>query len=80
MILEGIINLVVESVVVALGMFEAVNIPVHYIATLGKFASYGSYVVGADLLLIFCGVVLSWSAFKMIMGITLFLWRLLPLT
>lgn len=80
MIIEGIISLVVEAVVLGLQGFKLVGLPMSAIQTLGTLACYGSYVVGADLLLIFSGCVMGWATFKMTMGITLFVWRLLPLT
>lgn len=80
MIFEGIITLMVEAVIIGLEGFVAVGLPLSAIQTLATVACYGSYVVGADLMLVFSGTVCAWSAFKLTSGISLFVWRLLPLT
>lgn len=80
MIVEGILNLCVEMLVLVLGGFKAVGLPLSAIETLGTVACYGSYVVGADLLLAFVGTVMTWATFKLSAGVFLFIWRLLPLT
>lgn len=80
MIFEGLINLLCELLVNALTGFNLVTLPVNLVQALGAFCSYGSYVVGADLLLVFCSCVLGWSGLKAILGIFLFVWRLLPFT
>lgn len=80
MILEFTIDIFCNFLVGLLDAANAVAIPVNGIQTLATFASYGSYIVGSDLLLTFCGVVLMWMTIKLSVGIGLFLWRLLPLT
>lgn len=80
MIIEFIIDIFCEFLVGLFGAIEIVSIPVNGIGVLATFAAYGSYVVGSDLLLVFCSVVFMWMSIKLTIGIGLFLWRLLPLT
>lgn len=80
MIFEGIINLLCTLIVGALHGFNLVTLPVNLIQALGAFAAYGSYIVGSDLLLVFCSCVLMWASIKGVVGIVLFIWRLLPFT
>lgn len=80
MIVKVAIELLCGLITVTLNGFNAVNIPVNGIQVLSSFAAYGSYVVGADLLLMFCSCVLMWMSVKLTLGLVLFVWRLLPLT
>ena len=80
MIFEGLIAILCELIVGALGAFNMVSLPVNMIQALGAFCSYGAYIVGADLLLIFCSSVLLWMTIKGTLGLVLFIWRLLPFT
>lgn len=56
------------------------QIPTQEISVLATIVSYGSYVVGSDLLLCFASVVSGWILMKMTVGIGLFIWRFLPFT
>ena len=80
MIFEALINILCELIVGALEGFNLVTLPVNLIQALGAFCSYGAYIVGADLLLVFCSCVLMWMSIKAVVGLVLFIWRLLPLT
>lgn len=80
MIFEVLINLLCDLIVGSLNAFNYVALPVNLIQALGTFCSYGSYVVGADLLLTFSACVLGWAVIKGTLGLILFIWRLLPLT
>ena len=80
MILETIINIFCVMLDGLLSGFELVQIPKQGINALATVTAYGSYVVGADLLLCFASVVATWMLIKLVVGIGLFVWRLLPLT
>ena len=80
MILETIINIFCVMLDGLLSGFELVQIPKQGINALATVTAYGSYVVGADLLLCFAYVVATWMLVKLVVGIGLFVWRLLPLT
>lgn len=80
MIFEALISILCELIVGALEGFNLVTLPVNLIQALGAFCSYGAYIVGADLLLVFCSCVLMWMSIKAVVGLVLFIWRLLPLT
>lgn len=80
MILETLINVFCAMLDGLLSGLSLVQIPVQGIQALATVTGYGSYVVGADLLLCFASVVSAWMLFKMVVGIGLFVWRLLPLT
>lgn len=80
MILETLINVFCAMLDGLLSGLSLVQIPVQGIQVLATVTGYGSYVVGADLLLCFASVVSAWMLFKLVVGIGLFVWRLLPLT
>nr|DAW04679.1 MAG TPA: hypothetical protein [Inoviridae sp.] len=80
MILEAIISVFCTMLDGLLSGLSFVQIPTQGIQVLATVTGYGSYVVGADLLLCFASVVATWAVFKMVVGIGLFVWRLLPLT
>lgn len=80
MILETIINIFCGILDGLLTGFEFVQIPKQGIEALATVTAYGSYVVGADLLLCFVSVVTTWIIVKLSVGVGLFIWRLLPLT
>lgn len=80
MIFEVFINGLIVMIEAAINGAVVVGIPVDGIAQLAKVCSYGSYVVGADLLLVFASCVLTWMGIKLSVGIFLFVWRLLPFT
>lgn len=79
MIIEMLINYFVALLSLVIDGFNVVSIPFDLISSLSTFVSYGSFVVGADLLLIVCSNIVGWLSFKISAGIILFIWRLLPL-
>lgn len=80
MILEAIISVFCTMMDGLLSGLSLAQIPTQGIQILSTLAGYGSYVVGADLLLCFASVVATWAVIQMVVGIGLFVWRLLPLT
>lgn len=79
MIIEVLVDYFVSLLSLAIDGFNAVSIPVDLISSLSTFVGYGSFVVGADLLLIVCSNIVAWLTFKIFAGIILFVWRLLPI-
>lgn len=80
MIVETLIGLFCGLLDGMLNAVSLVSIPIEGISVLATVTGYGSYVVGADLLLTFAGCVSAWMLLKLTVGIGLFIWRLLPLT
>lgn len=80
MIIEFFIDIVCNILTVLFNGIEAVNIPVSGIVAIAEITSYGCYIVGTEFLLVFCGVVSFWMTIKFSIGLSLFVWRLLPLT
>ena len=80
MIFETLIDYFVSLLSLAIDGFHAVSLPFDLISALGTVVSYGSFVVGADLMLIFCSCVVGWLTLKISVGIIIFVWRLLPFT
>jgi len=80
MIIEILGNLIFGLLSVLLSGFEAVGLPLDAIQTLATITKYGSFVVGADLL------VLLFSSFVFFIGVRLGtaafmkLWDMLPFT
>lgn len=80
MIFEVLINVLCELLAAMMKGYNFVSLPLDAIAVLGEFCQYGAYIVGADLMLIFCSSVVFWMTVKGSVGLLLFLWRLLPFT
>lgn len=80
MIIEFLVNCCVNCISALIGGVSMVSVPIQAVSVLRDFVSFGSYVVGADILLMFASVVVTWTTIKLTIGIGLFIWRLLPLT
>lgn len=82
MILESLINICVSFVMGLLELItiSGIDILLDAVAALSEFCVYGSYIVGADMLLVFGGLVLTWSVAKLSVGVGIRLWELLPFT
>ena len=59
---------------------DALSLPLSLLQAVGTFTGVGVWLVGADLIAVFCQCVLFWVAVKFSIGLVLFIWRLLPLT
>jgi hypothetical protein len=80
MILEALISFCTSIICTAVSLCGVITLPSNVISTLQAVTCYGSYVVGSDLLLIFCTTVTFWLTAKITVGLVLFIWRLLPFT
>ena len=80
MILEGLINIFVGFLLGLLDGLSLLSLPLDLISLLSEFCSYGSYIVGSDLLMLFASLVFTWTAAKLSVGIGIRLWELLPFT
>jgi hypothetical protein len=80
MIIESIFNVFTSLICGVISLCGVITLPFDAIKTLQAVTCYGSYVVGSDLLLIFCTTVSFWLAAKVTVGLVLFIWRLLPFT
>ena len=82
MILEVLINICFGIIMGLFDLIEFSGVPLlsETASVLSEFCVYGSYVVGADLLLIFGGLVVTWTAAKLSVGVGIRLWELLPFT
>ena len=80
MIIELLVDFAVSIFSGLLNLCDFLSIPFDLVNPLATICSYGSWVVGADILLIFSGCVGFWWTFKMTVGIVKFIWQLLPLT
>lgn len=80
MILEIIVTFLCSILETVLIPLQAITLPFNLISTLATITGFGSYIVGADLLIIFSGCILFWSGIKIVVSFALFVWDLLPLT
>lgn len=62
------------------GLLEVFSLPLDMIMVLTNIIKFGSWVVGADLLLLFVGSVVFWWGVRATFGIVVWIWRMLPLT
>lgn len=80
MIIETILQWSCNLIVGLFSVFEIINLPIDIISTLYTITSYGVWVVGADVLLLFTSTVMGWLVFKSTVGLVIWLYKLLPLT
>lgn len=80
MIVEGLVGLFLNTLRLAFGALEFVQLPFDLIGTLGKFVVYGNWIVGVDLLAVFAASVVFWWTFHMSIGLIVWVWDKLPLT
>lgn len=80
MILEFLMNLTFNFLSGVLDLFTAFDLPLDTIQALATFCSYGSYIVGSDLLILFATSVLTWISLRITVGFLIFVWRCLPFT
>lgn len=60
--------------------FEIFALPIQLIQTLETIMSYGVWVVGADILILFTGSVVFWWGVHLSIGLAIWVWEHLPLT
>lgn len=81
MIIEWIFSLAVSFISGLLDLVSgSVSIPVGLMSALGNITGFGTYIIGADLILVFVGCVMFWTGLKLSIGLLLWLWKLMPLT
>jgi len=81
-IIEFLINVFVGIIMGFFDMIEISGIPFlsDTAALLSEFCVYGSYVVGADMMLLFAAMIVTWTTAKLTVALGVRIWELLPLT
>lgn len=80
MMIEAIIDVFFGFLTGLLSVLQIVELPFDAVGVLRTFTLYGSYIVGADIMLLFSSLVFMWTAAKLSVGIGIRLWELLPFT
>ena len=80
MIVESVVDLFFSVMTMAFGGLEIIGLPLQTINTLQTILVYGVWVVGADIMALFVGLVVGWWGMKFIVGLVVWVWELLPLT
>ena len=80
MIVESVVDLFFSVLSTAFAGFEIIGLPYQFINTLATILTYGTWIVGADIMALFVGNIVGWWIIKFTIGLVLFLWELLPLT
>lgn len=80
MIVESLIQFAVSFFSILLSGLNFLSIPTDLISVLGTVCSYGSWIVGADLLLLFAGCLVFWVGAKISWGTVVYIWNLFPFT
>lgn len=80
MIIETLVQTFTSAICVLISTCGVLSLPIDLIKTLQAITCYGAFVVGSDILLIFCGIVSFWLLAKIPLGLFIFIWKLLPLT
>ena len=80
MIIEGLAGFAMWIIELIFSGFQALSLPLNLVSVLIDFMKYGAFIIGGDLLALVFACVFGWLAFKFTAGLTLFLYRLIPLT
>ena len=80
MIVEGLVDYFLSILRLALSGFEIIGLPFQVIDTLQTIMVYGIWIVGLDIMAIFVTTIISWWSIKLLVGVIIWLWELLPLT
>lgn len=80
MIIKALATVFMEAIVALVGLIEFVTLPVDLASTLVTVLSYGNWIVGSDVLLIFSGSVLFWLGVRWSFNLAIWVYKLLPLT
>lgn len=80
MITESLIDLFFNFFGLLFSGLEFISLPTQLIATLETILSYGVWVVGADIMVLFVGSVVFWWGVQMSIGLAVWVWEKLPLT
>ena len=80
MIVETVFSWACATIQVLFSGLQIVNLPVELLELLSDFFCYGVWIIGTDLLSIIITNVVTWLSIKFSIGVTVWLWRLLPFT
>lgn len=80
MIVQFFLDFAVNLFTGLFAVLDFVQVPVDVISTLATITSYGTWIIGTDVALMFCGSISFWLTFKLTVGVIKFIWQLLPLT
>lgn len=80
MIGEALIDLFFTTMRWAFAGLEFVQLPTQIIGTLETILVYGVWIVGVDIMALFCASVVAWWAIHMSIGLIVWIWERLPLT
>lgn len=80
MIIEVLIQFAVSLFSLFLDGLDFFSIPTDLISVLGTVCTYGNWIVGADLLLLFAGCIVFWTGAKISWGTLVYIWELFPFT
>lgn len=79
MIVGTLVDLFLGIIRGALSGFEIIGLPFQYINTLNTILVYGVWIVGVDIMALFVSTIVFWWTLKLIVGLIVWLWELLPL-
>ena len=80
MITEGLLELCIRLFGGMISALEAVNLPLELLSPLGTMLGYGTWIVGADLMLLIVGSIVFWWSVHLSIGVAIWAWNLLPFT
>ena len=80
MIGEALIDLFLGIFRVVFSGINFLSLPTELIGILSTILAYGNWVVGLDIMSLFVSSVVFWWAFKMSIGLIVWVWDRLPLT
>lgn len=78
MLIELLFNIIFLPIEGLLSAFSAVSLPLDLITVLSNITSYGCWVLGSDLFILFITLVFSFYALRLSVGVAEWLWHLLP--
>lgn len=80
MIIESLVGYACYLIQSVFSLLQVVTLPLDAMTILADIFCYGVWIVGADLMGIILATISGWLTFKLLAGLVIFIWRLLPLT
>lgn len=80
MIVETVFSWACSFLQLLFSGFQVLQLPANLIDVLVDILCYGVWVIGVDLISIILTNVIFWLSLKFSVGVTVWLWRLLPFT
>lgn len=80
MIIETLVDVFLAMLRTSFSMLEFITLPTQTIGYIATFCAYGNWIVGLDIVALFCTTIVFWWGVHMSIGLLVWVWEKLPLT